>query len=116
MAELIAVVHTNGEQSPRLLSTIERLEREGQIVLVDRSFVQRLCGALSSEGSLVLFVARDAEQARREMKACGGIVMHASLPDLQPLEAQAVGGSSNPQMRGQRRRESGGESTEESGQ
>jgi hypothetical protein len=116
MAELIAVVHTNGEQSPRLLSTIERLQRERQIALVEGGFAQRLCGALSSEGSLVLFVARDAEQARREMEACGGIVMRASLPEVQPLEAQAVGGSENPQMRGQRRRESGGESTEESGQ
>ena len=118
MAELIAVINENGRSSDRLLTELERLRREEQIEVIEESFAQRLCGALSSDSSLVLFVAQDGERAVRAMQRLGSVVLRASLPEGTGLLAAQLGagGTSNPQLRGQERRESGDESTKESGQ
>lgn len=118
MAELIAVIHPNGHSSHEAQATLRRLADQHGLQMLDESFAQRMCGALSSGGSLALFVAQDAEAARGSFQHAGAIVVRAALPEPLGLREAALGGpdSDNPQMAGQRRRESGGESTEESGQ
>lgn len=118
MAELIAVIHPNGHSSQEARATLRRLAERHGLQMLDESFAQRVCGALSSAGSLALFVAEDSDAAHGDFQHHGAIVVRAALPAGPGLREAALGGanSANPTLAGQRRRESGGETTEESGQ
>ncbi|MEN9937811.1 MAG: hypothetical protein RLZZ387_4390 [Chloroflexota bacterium] len=117
MAELIAFVRPGGQGGKHEQESLRRMCEQHQLTELDESFAQQLCGALGASGSLALFMAHDST-ARAELQRLGGTVLTVHLPEGIGMHEAALGGSgsSNPQMEGQRRRESGGESTKDSGQ
>ncbi|HWQ14015.1 MAG TPA: hypothetical protein VNL77_14540 [Roseiflexaceae bacterium] len=115
MADLIAVIEPGGQEAGRALEALRRLRSEGGVMLLEDDFARRLCGALGAGGALTLLVAEDAERITAALQRHGASVIHTALPHMESMWERAMG-SGNPQIRGQRRRESGGESSQESGQ
>lgn len=111
MAELIAVVYPEGQDGQ---SALQRAVAEHGLTMLEAGFAHQIGSTLGAGGTLALFVADDAASARGVLERHGGTVFVTSLEGV-ATGALALGGN-NPQMRGEERRESGGESTEESGQ
>jgi hypothetical protein len=111
MAQLIAVVFPEGEAD----AAVHDVARRNGLTALDPNFAEQLCGALRANGTLAFFVAEDGAAPREALQHGGAIVLQTQLGEQAALE-MAAGATHNPQVRGQKRRESGGESTEESGQ
>lgn len=113
MAELIAVVHPSHQGVEEAHRALMELHDTGAIALLDEGFGRSVCQAMGYQGELFFALANSVNQVQVAMRSHGCQILHTpSAAD----GALAFEEGDNPQTQGQARRESGGESTEESGQ